>query len=178
MANKAAQIRAAIKTALLNQTDAGSRVYMNRARPTWQEELPILLVYTNSEEVTVHQVSNPFTYKRTMNLSVEIALEADEDIDDDLDAVGEQVEYVLYQDHSLGELVEDTRLIGTEFSIDKDGDNLLGSLKLTFEVIYYSVAARDFEALTFLNKADIHYDLDGLPSGDSAHDILDNLSGE
>ena len=139
--------------------------------------MPALLVYTESEAIEVYAVSGPFEYERKLTVRIEIACEETSAIDDELDIIAEQVEAVLYLDHTLGELCKDVLLQGAEMSVDKDGDKNYGSLILSYQVTYHTVAANDLSELEYLNRVDVEYDLQEGVSATNPTDTLDGLSG-
>lgn len=135
-------IRAAVVTALKDNTDVGSKVYPSRVIPVAQDELPLILVYANSEAIEIYQES-PREYERVLSLSVEMCADADENLDNELDALALQVEHRLMQDHTLGELCRDVVLKGCELTVSADGDTPIGSCVLTYEITYYTMAVAD-----------------------------------
>lgn len=161
---------------LKGKTDAGTRVYPNRVKPAWQSELPIILVYTRTEDVSVFAESGPREYQRDLTLSVEIILEGGDDIDDDLDVVAEQVESAVYESFengSLNQLCDRVDLSGVEMNIDKDGQKLFGSCILNYMIQYRTEAVIDSDTLEWLERVDTEYDV----SSASADWPSDTVSG-
>lgn len=175
MSTRRKEIREALVDLLTGATDCGNRVYANRVRPLWQEELPAILITTKSEAVEIWAQS-PMEYKRSLTVDVIIYAEADDLCDDTLDILGAQVEAKLYEDHTLEEICEDVILRSAELGIEKNGDNLLGALTLTYEIPYYTQPVNDAGNLEFLNRVDVEYDL-GSPSTENPEDIITGLSG-
>jgi hypothetical protein len=173
-------IREAIVETLIDfPTDCGARVYANRVRPVFQTELPLILVQTKTESVELFAESGPREYKRVLQVDVVILAEADESCDDVLDLLGAQVEAALNERHTLDadgeDLCEDVILRGADMGIEKEGNNLLGALRLNYEVPYYTQPVNDAENLEFLNRVDIEYDLQ-VSGTENPTDIVDGLS--
>ncbi len=162
--------------ALLNETDAEDRVYGNRIRPAFQTELPIISVRTASETVSEFAEA-PKEYERVLTVEVEILAEADDSLDDSLDIIGQQVEFVLYQDNTLGEICRDVVLKGANIQLEKNGNNLLGALTLTYDVLYYTQPVIDPSTLEWLNRVHVEYDLVDGTSAENPEDLIDDLSG-
>ena len=90
-------IRNKIKTILTTPAIAaiGPRVFTNRMRKVFPEELPCIIIYSKSESAEI-TVAAPRQYKRVMKLAIEIidkwdeSAEAtlDDTLDDRLDEIG------------------------------------------------------------------------------------------
>lgn len=177
MSTKRKEIRQAIKDKLLNETDADDRIYTSRVIPVWESERPLILVYTREETVT-NRAEAPREYDRRMQLSIEIIMDGEDDIDDDLDTVGQQVETKLFtgeEAHTLEDLCEDIELKGCSMTIEKDGKKLIGSLILNYEVTYYTLAVNDPNELEYLERVDVQYDIVDGVTADNPYDIVTGL---
>jgi hypothetical protein len=74
---------------------------------------------------------------RTYQVEVEVAIQATQDLDDQLDAILVEVEEALAADHTRGGLAEDTRYVGTgspEYAPDQQ--NPVAFVVITFEIDY------------------------------------------
>lgn len=133
------QIRDAIVSSLSGKTGAGAKVYANRVRPWRGGNLPAIGVYLSSETAD-HEDSSPRHYLREADIVVEIVAAADGQLDDLLDAIALQVEAVILadptMDATLGDLLEDLVMTGTETQLDKDGDTIIGKAAITFTATY------------------------------------------
>lgn len=167
------EIREKVVSILNNKTDAGNRVFATQARPVWQEQLPCILVYTPSDSREID--STPRRYRVTMDLRIEVVAQASDGLDDILDALGSQVEYQMAQDFTLGDLVENARHEATEMTIDKDGDNLIGSLVFSFGCVYYVSSVRDPLFLNELRRVDTEWFPNGADS--ESPETLDTATG-
>ncbi len=168
-------IRDAVVAALTGQTAAGSKVYPTRVRPLAEGGLPCILVYAGSESVEIYQES-PREYERLLTLSVEALAKADDGLDDVLDALALQIEHELMQDHTLGEICGDVVLKGAELTVAGEGDTLIGSCVLTYEIAYYTYAVADQEEPTVSDLETIHAEWDQpdhAPGEKDAEDVID-----
>jgi hypothetical protein len=87
MANNRSNIRAAVKTLLDGETDAGDNVYTNRETGFSQTQLPAIIIQTDEEQA--RPVSGTVSRRslRTLSLKITVKLEESDSIDDDLDAL-------------------------------------------------------------------------------------------
>lgn len=136
-------IRDAVKTILTGATDAGEKVYTNRARHTFPAELPVILVYTTEENSEVRAVSPNAELARTLKLVIEIPMKADDTLDDRLDAIALQVETVMGRDDTLGGTANFSFLSGTVMGLDAESKYQIGALVMTFDVNYYGFVNED-----------------------------------
>lgn len=180
MSTKRKQIRAAIVEALVDNTDADDRVYPNRVLPLHETELPAILVKTPSEAVSIYAVASPIEYERRLQVQIEILADATALLDDVLDILGQQVEAALFEQvtHTLGELCHDVTLVSCETTLDKEGETQIGSLILTYEVVYHSVPARSTENLEWLTDVHTRYNLVEGASATDPSDFIDGLGDE
>lgn len=134
------QIRAAIRERLLGNTKADQKVFANRFTSLWDVELPLIAIYTMDEPSSIYAEA-PREIERKLRVAIEIVGEDREDqaIDDQLDDIAQQVEDILSLDHTLCDLCRDVVLTNTEFMADPNADKLVASLRLTFEVTYYTL---------------------------------------
>lgn len=136
-------IRQHIKTLLSTPaiTGIGTKVFANRARLVFETELPNIIIYTKNEP-SEKFVEAPREFKRSLNLEIEIQYRLnppDEDtvnIDDAMDDIAEEVERRVLLDPTLNNLASDTLLDNTEMDIVQNGNQLIGSCKITFVVEY------------------------------------------
>jgi hypothetical protein len=179
MSSQRKAIRQAIAELLTDKTDADDKVYPFRVRRIFEGELPCILIYTRSEPVRVFTEA-PREYERNLSLVIEILAKADETLDDMLDDIADDVEYWMHQDHTQGGLCGDTNLKSTEVTITPQGDTLIGSAVLTYEMPYYTEAVRDPDDLDNFNAANIKiqlYSTDNAASGIDSEDTLDPVTG-
>lgn len=153
-----ADVRRKIVERLKDRTEAAERVFSNRARQLWPEELPAIMVYTRSE-TSKDFGSAPRSLERELRMAVEIVAKADENLDDELDTIAQQVEDRILGDDTLGGICSDIILTDTEMAVSGEGDTLFGSAVLTFRVVYHTeVYVKDAE-ITDLERINVDYDL-------------------
>lgn len=127
---------------LLNKTDAKENVFPSRVRPVWSEELPVILVYSDGDSREID--STPRRYRVENNLRIEVIDQGvAENLDDRLDDLASQVEYVMAQDFTLGDLCQNVAHLESQMTIDKEGDQLIGSTVLSYSAIYYADSVKD-----------------------------------
>lgn len=140
MAHLRKQIRDAIKTTLTGLTTTGQRVYLQRNYPMQASALPGLLIYTNSETAEPVTMTRPQKSRRELSLTVEGLAKANATLEDTLDAIAREVEEALGADPSMGGLAKTSFLTGTEIEFNADGENPVGSVRLTYAVRYMTTA--------------------------------------
>jgi hypothetical protein len=169
-------IRTKIVTLLTGKTNAGSSVYASQVRPVGEDKLPRIHVYGQKESVEIAQES-PREYGRVLTVAIEIQAKADEYLDNILDTLAEQVEQILCQDYTLGDLCDDVILKSSELNISAEGDTLIGACIMTYEVSYETYAVSDAteeNGVSDLETVDIKYDQPNYPSGSvDAEDKID-----
>ncbi len=168
------RIRQKVVDLLMRRTDAKSSVYSNRVLPVWQKELPAILVYTRNETREL-LVSAPKIYKCNMTLAIEILTEGDNTIDDTLDIIASQVEYAMNQDFTLGGLAHEVLFEGIDFTVQHNGENLVGSAVIQYTVPYELDANADACGLKDLNTINAEWNMYGAPTGQI--DAEDTVTG-
>ncbi len=118
-------------------TIAKSNVFANRSRNLNDHELPAIVVKTEVEGAEEHSQA-PRILKRTLNLTIEAHLEANERIDDRLDYFAGQIEEVMDKDFTLGQQVSNSMLVTSEISIESTGETLHGKIELVYAVVFHT----------------------------------------
>lgn len=196
MANRRKLIRKRVREVLLNQTDAGSKVYSNLSSPHWGENTPEIAIFTRSE--TIEDLGTaPKEYKRTLELAIEIVAEGTETpnendgklVEDIVDDIAEQVEAALEKDETLGEIpgsdpacvyIDELFLNNVEFQFEI-GQKPTASARLIYSVIYYEARPKNLELqdnVTDFEGVDARWDVghhDSPPNKDDkeAEDIFE-----
>jgi hypothetical protein len=138
MANNRSNIRAAVKTLLDGETDAGDNVYTNRETSLSQTQLPAIIIQTDEEQARPESGTVSRRSFRTLSLKITVKLEESDSIDDDLDALLADVEDLISASPSLGGTVLSAILTSSEMSIDGEGEKLIGVGTMTYECQYIS----------------------------------------
>ena len=142
------KVRRHILKQLKGRTRAGDNVVSNRSTDSWEEHLPAISLYFKSESLDDLDEA-PVRMKRTMNLEIECIDKGHEgeSLSDRLDFIGEQVENILTIDDMQNGLVDHTTLRSVQIETDSDGEIPIGSIRLFFDVIYFSCFPRESEVL-------------------------------
>lgn len=133
------EIRGAIKGLLVAaETALGDRVFENRVRPFRHRQLPAASVYSRGETVEVNS-EGPRLYNRRAEVYIQIVVDGEDDVDDQSDAIAEQVELAMETSRELLDVpgvadFELTRVDGPE--LDGDGRHVIGMVQLVYEVQY------------------------------------------
>lgn len=153
-------IRQAVAALLSGKTAAGARVFASRATPVWGQELPVVLVYTGSEQSVVFNAA-PKEYRRTVRVVVEAVAKAAEGVDDLLDDMAEQIEQAVALDDTLGGTASDCQVAQVDMDVVDGGEQPMAACRITFDVQYMKLAP--FEQpepfVTALTGADVDMDL-------------------
>jgi hypothetical protein len=141
----------------VRNTDLTYRIFSNRPTPAWESELPAIFIYTATKESgseTAILESRPSIYKRNLNIAIEILVEADETVDDALDAIAEKVEQILGDNQEKWPRDKKTYatggspataaitnvgipdLLSTEIGLVDDGRKIVGSCKINLDIPY------------------------------------------
>jgi hypothetical protein len=135
MAHKRSDIRSALVSIISGNTNAGTNVYANRSIPTWQSELPVILIYVQNETATRRAISSSQSI-RDINVRIEIIEEDNDTLDSALDAIALQVENLLEANTNLNATASSIVLTGTDIETDAIGEKLVGKCILNYQVKY------------------------------------------
>lgn len=141
------------------KTAAHDRIHEMEFDKLLQAKLPAIVVYTFGGSSELFEEA-PRRYRRTCTVAVEIAADG-KNIAGDLDDLAEQVEAALLQDETFGAVVSDSRLSSDEIEIFTDGSKSIGSLRMDFDVTYYTDApapGAEVPALGAFEGMDVDWD--------------------
>lgn len=136
------QIREAFAAQVTGLSTSGARVFQSRIRDMASNDLPGLLIYTETELIddnagTTYQ-SSPDIQRRTITLRCEAKAKpnTNTNIDDTLDLMCKEVEIAISANPSLGGLAKvQCWLIGTEIDIDAGTERLVGKAVMTWKIV-------------------------------------------
>lgn len=159
-------IRRAAKAALLNRTNAEGRVHQSRSAGLWDKKLPAICVYCAREVITLENEAAR-QYRRELEIRFEAGAEGktDEDVDDQLDDLGRQIEQCVGRSNRLTfgkqPSVAELWLSGASLDISKDGNKVVGGLVLTYTAVYYTFEpdCQDSEPIDDLKTVGTEYNL-------------------
>ena len=132
------QLRDAVASAVTGLTSTGARVFKSRNLPMGATELPALCVYARQDTPDYDAGAFGAIVVRVLEVHVQgYAARVDsEDLDARLDAMAAEVEEAIYADPTFGGLAHGTRMGAQVLEVDPDGDQSLGVVDMTFDVIY------------------------------------------
>ena len=160
MAHARKQIRDAVGAALIAAaTVAGARVHLSRVYPLQAANLPALRIYTTDEasETDERTMGADPQMLRKQLLIVEGVLKQTADIDDAMDELAAEVEIALAE-NMLGDLIKDIVIAGTNLDINADGEQPVGVVTMSYEVLYMTTTTDPETALQVIyetNKNEI-----------------------
>jgi hypothetical protein len=137
------QIREAVALRLTGLETTGTRVYQSRLIVLQADELPALLIATNSESIELIDIGINALQQRTLTISVTALVKAIDSLDDMLDTVIKEVEQAMSASltaNTLDGLVKDLVLTGIEIEMNSDMEVPAGQAVLTFNANYYTRA--------------------------------------
>lgn len=114
------------------------RVVTSRSAPSDIEKLPVILIYTRNENVSAHNEA-PKSYKRFVEVVIEVIDTGDDDekLSDQLDDMADKIEEAIEYDETLGGKADRLALTSLQSAWESGGQSPLGSLILTYDVLYY-----------------------------------------
>lgn len=116
-------------------TSVGENVFSNRSRVIPSEKLPsINLVYGN--ESAQNTVLNRPIYLRTLPVSIEIKLMANDDIDNQADIICEEIEQIFINDKTIGGTASGVIYRGVEILLNPTGEKVLATYTLNYDIQY------------------------------------------
>lgn len=131
------KIRHKVKDLLSGKTIAKDRVFSNRVKNLNDYELPLIIIKTDLEKNREFSQS-PKILERSLNLTVEAHIKAEDRIDDRLDFIASQIENAMTEDFSLEGLASDSMLYQTEIHVDSESDSTYGAVDLIYFVKYHT----------------------------------------
>ena len=133
MAHKRTSIRNNVTTTLTGLSTTGSNVFETRIYPNELAKLPLLNIYSNTE---TSELSSIGKIERNLEIMVEGFAKATANIDEALDTISKEVEVAMGTDLTRGGHAKDTFLSNTEYELENIGNQQLGVIKMTFNVLY------------------------------------------
>lgn len=125
------QIRNAIAAAVTGLATTGSSVYTSRVHPLETTDLPALRIYTIRDQAERLTQGNPVRVQRAIQVIIEAVVAVTDALEDELDAIGVEVEIVL-ADNRLGGLVKDLFLVEATKALTGEGERQAGLLRMEF----------------------------------------------
>ena len=128
-------IRDAIVAQLISAsiTGVGSSVFSTRFKPIQKSDLPIITVYTLTEEVVDNGKAERFDRELTVNVEAYVEEDASENVDLKLDNLAEEIEDAL---NDFKANCRDMDLVRTDINVENKGDLTNGVIRLSYLVKY------------------------------------------
>ena len=178
-------IRRAAIAKCVNKTPAMTSVYNFRVESYALDEVPALNIWTGDDDVDKASVETaPRELKREVELGFTCGLKQtdnfvalhDGSLADALDSFALIVENLISADDTLDGTASDCVLSRTpKLTISEQGDQLLGTIELSFRATYFSNAPVDLP-VDILDFADIRQSLANAVHADNqSHDVLPDL---
>ena len=138
MSHKRQIIRDAIINQLKDNTDDGSNIYGNRAKPLFDQFLPAILVYSKQENILEDQynIDGYAALKRDLEIAIEAVIIASDEFDQKLDDIASQIESALDGFEIETRKADLIKLKSTEIDYSIEGSKIYGAVRLTYSVIY------------------------------------------
>lgn len=136
MAHIRREIRDYVLAQITGLTTTGSNAFATRIYPMVNAKLPAVICYTNSESSQEVSFSKKRIQNRSLQLIVEGYTKTLNTFDDVLDDIAEEVEIALLDDTTFAGKAINVELTNTEATYSGDGEQPVGTIRLTFEVQY------------------------------------------
>ena len=172
--------RKAIRNAVVALLQAGmsigaSKVFESRVVPTHYEELPAVTVYSLSEHNELFSAGAK-QMRRTLRLAIEIAVQAVGNVDDALDDLAEEVENIMRANEDLSGTCSDFLPRDVEIDLQPSGEQVIGGLRITYDVTYFTDEYADASGLDPFEQANTNYVVQG--GADVPHPASDDVFPE
>ena len=138
MAHARTQIRHAFQVALSGLPAVGANVFVSRALSLEQTSLPAILIYTQDEQSAAEAMGSNRPLMRGLQVIVDIVLQASAGFDDLVDNIAVDVEKAIHNNQPLMALLKELQLASTKMSVDGHEEQLTASLRLVYEVQYWT----------------------------------------
>lgn len=138
------QIREAIAVALTGLTTTADRVYQSRLLPLQDDELPALVISTNTEKIDPLTVTFNPVLERSLVVTVAVVAKVSNNIDDVLDSSIKEVEQALNSNieaNTLNGLVKDIVFTDIDIEMNATSEKPIGQALLSFTASYYTQAS-------------------------------------
>lgn len=129
-------LRERIASNVTGLTTTGANVFQSRVYTLEPDDLPCLLVYSTSETSERATMATTDSLNRDLTVMVEGYARTASNLDDTLDTISAEVETAVASDPTCNALALDTVLQSTEIEYDSEGDQPIGSVRLSFGVHY------------------------------------------
>ncbi len=133
------EIRNAIADRLKEvNTKAVDRIYVSRAKPLFDQNLPAILVYANDEQIHKERWDTDGfgPLERNLEISIEAVDCGKDDLDDKLDEIAMEIENAMDGWEIPNRKSAILKFKGTDMDMTIDGKKTYGAIRLTFGLSY------------------------------------------
>ena len=164
-------VESVLKRAKIPQVDQD--IFSQRSIPTEHETLPIILLYPKTENIDRNDHS-PKSYQRVLAMEIEVQTTADNDsiLADELDDLAQYVEDAMESSKELIELLNELDLKSVVYDTESDGSSPIGSVRLSYDLEYFTDESRDSDDLVPFKCMNTEYDLDTEDNEIDAEDLI------
>jgi hypothetical protein len=139
------QVRNAIHAACAaSGAVAAESVYKSRVHKFDAKQVPAIVVYGRGERIEdgTPGRQQPKVQRRWIRTHVYVGVTANENLEDELDALGLTVENKVFEDPTLGGLAQETRLTSTDTDLSAGADKGFGVLLMVFETLVLTLEGK------------------------------------
>jgi len=180
-------IRKRVVQILKGKTDAKNRVRPNASTKIKAEQLPVILVYPQSESISEFNQA-PRELERELTLAIEIVATGSEvdgegqtvstkkSLEDQLDDIAEQIECEMSRDDTLGGVADMSILTGVDMEFDGEGGQPIGSARLTYAITYTTMSPRSLDkqdGLADFDEANVQFNIGDDENTRETEDTID-----
>lgn len=140
-AHRAEQIAAAVVATVTGLTTTGANVFRGRALPLEAAKVSALVVRTISDAPSNEGGSSSFRFlDRELTIAISgHAFGTQADVETTLNLIRKELTIAMQADHTQGlSFVIDTDELDTEYSIQPEGDKIMGIVETQWELLYRS----------------------------------------
>lgn len=138
MAHYRQQIRERIATTLSSLDSIGANVFESRIYTIEESKLPCICLYTTSETSEPISMSIPRSIEKNLDLTIEAYVKG-QNSSSDIETIIKEVKEKMFTDRLINNLAKDSYLTSTEIEYNKEGDNPIGIVTMTFQIEYQHI---------------------------------------
>lgn len=132
------QLREQISGLLIAQTGAGNNVFVSREYPIAQEELPALIVVTESELIENMTLHSPIQQLRSIDLQITVITESVDGVDDISDSICADVERRIDQSSTIAQSIVLNSTSGMQPNVIGEKPVMVVEMNFTAQVVTLS----------------------------------------
>lgn len=120
------------------KTKAGLHIFIGRAKPLFDSDLPAILIYANDENITTERWDTDGfgELKRELTIFIEAVDYGKDDLDNKLDELALEIENALDGWHIPNRQSAILRFKATESDLMIEGRTIYGAIRLSYDLTY------------------------------------------